>query len=133
MLLTQLLRLRCQQPTCWRRESPGPRTPALAPVSSGPAEAPSRGYMTPSVPPLAPVSSSSSYFHLAPPAPPFLSTPGRSPFASLGRFSPPLLLLLCLFLPGLLPPLCASVLLGMCVCACVFIVPPLFAFGEAAG
>lgn len=53
-LLTQLLRLRCQQPTCWRRDSPGPRTPALAPVSSGPAEASFRGYMTPSVPPPPP-------------------------------------------------------------------------------
>lgn len=66
-LLTQLLRLRCQQPTCWRSESPGPRTPALAPVSSGTAGDPSRGYMTLSVPPLP---SSSSSLHLAPPAPP---------------------------------------------------------------
>lgn len=46
--------MRCQQPTCWRRESPGPSTPALAPVSSGPAEASLRGYMTPSVPPPPP-------------------------------------------------------------------------------
>lgn len=66
-LLTQLLRLRCQQPTCWRRESPGPRTPALAPVSSGPAGAPSRGYMTPSVPPPPPPLPS-------PPPPPSSST-----------------------------------------------------------
>lgn len=46
-LLTQPLRFRCQQPICWRRGTPGARTPPLAPLSSGPAKTPSLGYMTP--------------------------------------------------------------------------------------
>lgn len=100
-LLTQLHRLRGQQPTCWRRQSPGHGTPALAPVSSGPAGASLCWSMTPLVPALHPVSSSPppppSSFHLASPDYPSLSTPGRrSPC-----FSRLLLRLLCLSLPRL--------------------------------
>lgn len=65
---------------------------------------------------------------LVPPGPPSSSfphsTPGRSPLASLGRFSPPLLLLLCLLLPWLLPPLCVAGHVW-CVCMCVYRPPSL--------
>jgi len=119
-LLTQLLRLRCQQPTCWRSESPGPKAPASAPVSSGPAAAPSRGYMTLSVPPQ-PTS--------PPPPPPSTWPPPSASFPPslslsllscllLGRFSPPLLLL-CLFQPRLLPSVSVSLCVCVCVCVCL--------------
>lgn len=111
-LLTQLLRLRGQQPTCWRRESPGPRTPALAPVSSGPAGAAFHGYMTPNGPSPAPFSS--------PPDSPSLSTPGRRSLASLGRFST---FFVCLCLGSFLH--CARVCFQACVAYVRVYRPPL--------
>lgn len=92
-LLTQLLRLKGQRPTCWRRESQGPRTPNLTSISSSLAAAWFRGYMTPTIPPLPPYS------------PPSTS---RFSFSLYTRekifcFSWALLHLLCLF-----PSLCAT-------------------------